>query len=1308
PNLVTSLPGVVADASGTSITVPSGTVLQPGLTNIQVDVVAPVDGFYINEIPAEALQTTGCSNPEPAEATIDLNAAYVIAPIIDKAFDADMLAVGDQTTLTLTVDNRNAQNFVVAADFTDEMPAGLMVTGAVGGTCPGVSTFSSTNMVGIVRGTTLTPGPCTITVQVEGTDPGLHCNLIQYNSLMVDVTLPGGAVVSTSNQDLAEACIEVVNNPIFDLALRKTLAPMQSDTVDAGGSVSFAITIFNQGTTTGTDIQITDYISSDLTLIDDATWEISGDDAILENPIPSLAPGADTTIIIQFDIDAGFTGESITNLAEISGANGGTDKDSTPDGNETNDNGGLVQSPSDDVILGDPTTGGGAPFDENGLTDEDDADPAIVFLRILPEDLNCTMVLSATPGDCVPASGTYDLTGSITFSNAPATGSLTISVDGVVAETIMSFTSPQSFTATGLAADGLQHSVSAAFSDDPACNASLDYTAPVSCADAGACTVSLTAVPGDCDPADNSYALSGQITFADAPASGTVTVSVGPFSQTYTLPATSPLDYQLTGLASDGSSQTVSVSFSENAACTNTADFVAPATCLPGECSLALTASPGTCAPATNLFSITGDLTISNAPATGSLTISTAGASTTFAVNALPTTYTLSGLVSDGSSRTVTATFTDDAGCTASVDIDSPESCSDPDPACAISMDLTPSPCVDGNYSVSGTVSFVDPPASGNIIVSDAGATLLTIALPTSSPLSFTLPGLMADGLTETLTVEFSEDATCTNTASFTAPAACMDPCDVMATATEVSCDDNGTAQDATDDYITFKLNPTGTSLGASYSVSVSAGQVFTSGGSPATGIPYGTETMFRLTNGSIGAGDVTVTVTDDTSPGCSTTTDVTDPITPCSDCIDPTTTLTPTASTCTDATENNDGTITWTSATNATHYGVSSADAAMYDGPTTTASATAAPVDGTEIVTGVVHAGASYIVRVFNMDDDCFVDVPVTVDAGAVCMEPACDLMITNISVDCTNGTEFTVSFEVAWDFANATTDMIEVTVDGDAQTPFTPGTAMGTQAFGPITVTGPANDILLEATFLTNTSCNTTALVDLIACTPDCVNGSGTVGGNVFNDFNNDGADAGAGEVGQANVLVEVYDCDGMLVCSVYTNADGNWSCDGLNDAEEYRVEFSTPLQDYLAPSFAGTDNGTNTQVVTAPTCEVDYGVVNPEDYCQENPTMATACYQSGDPLRAGTTAGSDVLVSFPYDASGVGTNALVPFGIPASAPIAQKDATAAQIGSTWGMAWERSTQTLYAAAMVKRHVGIGPLGEGGIYKLDYSVDP
>ncbi|MCB0389170.1 MAG: lamin tail domain-containing protein, partial [Winogradskyella sp.] len=87
-----------------------------------------------------------------------------------------------------------------------------------------------------------------------------------------------------------------------------------------------------------------------------------------------------------------------------------------------------------------------------------------------------------------------------------------------------------------------------------------------------------------------------------------------------------------------------------------------------------------------------------------------------------------------------------------------------------------------------------------------------------------------------------------------------------------ISCNDNGTTTDDTDDYITFDLNPTGSTLGTNYNVSVSSGSI-----SPTTAA-YGSVTTFTLQNGSAGAGDVTVTLTDDTDGTCILNQLITDP----------------------------------------------------------------------------------------------------------------------------------------------------------------------------------------------------------------------------------------------------------------------------------------------------------------------------------------------------------------------------------------------------------------------------------------------
>lgn len=87
-----------------------------------------------------------------------------------------------------------------------------------------------------------------------------------------------------------------------------------------------------------------------------------------------------------------------------------------------------------------------------------------------------------------------------------------------------------------------------------------------------------------------------------------------------------------------------------------------------------------------------------------------------------------------------------------------------------------------------------------------------------------------------------------------------------------LTCNDATTPTDPADDYLTFDLNPTGSTLGTNYTVSVSSGTI-----SPTTAA-YGSATSFQLQGGSAGAGNVTVTITDDTDSGCTLDVTITDP----------------------------------------------------------------------------------------------------------------------------------------------------------------------------------------------------------------------------------------------------------------------------------------------------------------------------------------------------------------------------------------------------------------------------------------------
>ncbi len=98
-------------------------------------------------------------------------------------------------------------------------------------------------------------------------------------------------------------------------------------------AVTFRITVINEGDVAAQNISIRDYIPLGLVLAD-PSWTLDGTTAVWNNAISSLPPGASASVNITFTIAHSFSGQSITNFAEIKGASnslGLADVDSTPD-----------------------------------------------------------------------------------------------------------------------------------------------------------------------------------------------------------------------------------------------------------------------------------------------------------------------------------------------------------------------------------------------------------------------------------------------------------------------------------------------------------------------------------------------------------------------------------------------------------------------------------------------------------------------------------------------------------------------------------------------------------------------------------------------------------------------------------------------------------------------------------------------------------------------------------------------------------------------------------------------------------------
>ena len=109
--------------------------------------------------------------------------------------------------------------------------------------------------------------------------------------------------------------------------------------------------------------------------------------------------------------------------------------------------------------------------------------------------------------------------------------------------------------------------------------------------------------------------------------------------------------------------------------------------------------------------------------------------------------------------------------------------------------------------------------------------------------------------------------------------------------ATDISCNNNGTISLDTDDFISFKLNPTAPSIfyvgPYTYDVTATQGGIVVAielpNGDPATGISFGYDTKFNVVGSTSGAGDLSITITPTYGGNPAVVYSVTDPGNTCS-----------------------------------------------------------------------------------------------------------------------------------------------------------------------------------------------------------------------------------------------------------------------------------------------------------------------------------------------------------------------------------------------------------------------------------------
>ena len=388
--------------------------------------------------------------------------------------------------------------------------------------------------------------------------------------------------------------------------------------------------------------------------------------------------------------------------------------------------------------------------------------------------------LTVTAGACQVATNTYTVSGSITFTDMPTTGTLTVTdCHGNSQVFNAPFTSPKAYSISGIPSNGAACNVTAVFSDNSSCTRTTNYTAPAACT----CLISaLTAVPGACIQATSTYTLTGAITFANAPASGTLTVTdCHGGTQVFNAPFTSPQAYSIAGINSNGVACNATAVFSANPTCTLIKNYTSPAACTVSCAISGVTATTTACDGSGN-YTTSGQITFTNPPATGNLVIEDCnGIQQTIAAGSIssPQAYNLSNQTANGLACDITAYFSTNAACTQTLAYTAP-GCN-----CNIDLFQAQQGFCDGpsnSFELTGSIEYSFPPVSGTLTITANNGTTnfdTIINAPFISPQTWGISGIPANGSNITITATFSSNAGCTASLNTVAPPDCSCPANI-------------------------------------------------------------------------------------------------------------------------------------------------------------------------------------------------------------------------------------------------------------------------------------------------------------------------------------------------------------------------------------------------------------------------------------------------------------------------------------------------------------------------------------------------
>jgi uncharacterized repeat protein (TIGR01451 family) len=310
PNLSNSGCGgtATAVAGSSSVSLSGGTLAASASCTINVNVTGTTPGVKNNSVTVSSTNA-GTGNTSNASITV------VAPPVIIKAFGAASIPLTGSTSLTFTIQNNNTTQGLSGIQFTDTLPAGLVVSllNGLTGSCGGgtITATPLSKVISLSGGSLAASASCTFAVNVTGTSAG------QQNNTTGAVTSTEGGTGGT-----ASASITVIAPPSIAKAFNPASIAVNSTT-----SLGFTITNPAANTLAETGVVFTDVLPTGITVASGSAGVCGG---TLTTTAPATITLSGATIAtnskctFNVTVKATQAGQFTNRTGPVSSTNGGT------------------------------------------------------------------------------------------------------------------------------------------------------------------------------------------------------------------------------------------------------------------------------------------------------------------------------------------------------------------------------------------------------------------------------------------------------------------------------------------------------------------------------------------------------------------------------------------------------------------------------------------------------------------------------------------------------------------------------------------------------------------------------------------------------------------------------------------------------------------------------------------------------------------------------------------------------------------------------------------------------------------------